>query len=99
MSDAGVHVADIFVSYTSSDREQALWIARELEALGHTPHVHEWEVKGGEDIYAWMQRRHDAADHVLCPARVTADSLATLGRADEAAALWARYGLPPGSPA
>jgi tetratricopeptide (TPR) repeat protein len=59
-------VADIFISYTRADREWAFWIAKELEALGHTPHVHEWEIKAGEDIYAWMERRHDAADHVLC---------------------------------
>ena len=59
-------MADIFVSYTSSDRDWAFWIARELEALGHVPHIHEWEIKGGDDIYAWMERRHDAADHVLC---------------------------------
>jgi Tfp pilus assembly protein PilF len=59
-------VSDIFVSYTSSDRDWAHWIARELEALGHVPHIHEWEIKGGDDIYAWMERRHDAADHVLC---------------------------------
>jgi tetratricopeptide (TPR) repeat protein len=59
-------VADIFISYTSSDRDWAFWIAKELEALGHVPHVHEWEIKGGDDIYAWMEQRHDAADHVLC---------------------------------
>jgi hypothetical protein len=47
--------ADIFISYTSSDRDWAFWIAKELEALGHTRHVHEWEVKGGDDIYAWME--------------------------------------------
>ena len=28
-------VADIFVSYTSSDREWAQWIALELERFGH----------------------------------------------------------------
>jgi TIR domain len=59
-------MVDIFVSYTGSDRDWAFWIAKELKALGHTPHVHEWEIKGGDDIYAWMQERHDAADHVLC---------------------------------
>lgn len=59
-------MADIFVSYTSSDREWAFWIGNELEALGHTPHVHEWEIKGSEDIYSWMQRRIEAADHMLC---------------------------------
>jgi hypothetical protein len=55
-------VADIFVSYTSSDRDWAFWIAKELKALGHTPRVHEWEIKGGDDICAWMEERHDAAD-------------------------------------
>ena len=59
-------MADIFVSYTSSDRDWAFWIAKELEDLGHTHHVHEWEIKGGDDIYAWMEQHHDTADHVLC---------------------------------
>jgi hypothetical protein len=61
-----VRVADIFISYTKTDRAWAFWIAKELEALGHTHHVHEWEIKAGDDIYAWMERRHQAADHVLC---------------------------------
>jgi hypothetical protein len=59
-------MADIFISYTSSDRDWAFRIAKELGALGHAPHVHEWEIKSGDDIYACMQERHDAADHVLC---------------------------------
>jgi hypothetical protein len=59
-------MADIFISYTSSDRDWAMWIAAELKALGDTPHVHEWEIGAGDDIYAWMEARHDAADHVLC---------------------------------
>jgi tetratricopeptide (TPR) repeat protein len=59
-------MADYFISYTSSDRDWALWIGKELTALAHTPHIHEWEIKGGDDIYAWMEARHDAADHVLC---------------------------------
>ena len=59
-------MADLFISYTSSDQDWAHWIARELKVLGHVPHVHEWEIRGGDDIYGWMERRHDAADHVLC---------------------------------
>lgn len=59
-------MADIFISYTGSDRDWAFWIAKELEALGDTPHVYEWEIRGGDDIYAWMQKRHEAANHVLC---------------------------------
>jgi hypothetical protein len=59
-------MADIFVSYTCSDREWAFWIANELKTLGHLPHVHDWEIKGSDDIYGWMEQHHDAADHVLC---------------------------------
>jgi hypothetical protein len=59
-------VADIFVSYTNSDCDWAMWIATELRALGHKPHVHEWEIGAGDDIYAWMEARQDAADHMLC---------------------------------
>jgi len=56
-------VADIFISYTSSDSQWAHCIANELRELGHTPHVYEWEIKAGDDIYAWMEQHHDAADH------------------------------------
>ena len=59
-------MADIFVSYTNSDRHWAFWIGHELEALGHVPHIHDWEVSGGADIMAWMEERHQAADHILC---------------------------------
>jgi hypothetical protein len=59
-------VADIFVSYTASDKTWAFWIAQELEALGHKHHIHEWEIDGGGNIVAWMEKRLDEADHVLC---------------------------------
>jgi tetratricopeptide (TPR) repeat protein len=61
-----VDVADIFISYTSDDRGWAFWIGHELEALGHVPHIHEWEISGGSDIMAWMEERHQVADHILC---------------------------------
>jgi hypothetical protein len=59
-------MADIFVSYTSSDRDWAFWIGQELEKLGHVAHIHEWELSGGGDIAAWTEERHDKADHILC---------------------------------
>jgi len=59
-------MADIFISYTSSDRDWAFWIGQELEKLGHVPHIHEWEISGGSDIAAWMEERHNNADHILC---------------------------------
>ena len=59
-------MVDIFISYTSTDRNWAFWIAKELQALGHTPHVHDWSIEGSASIYRWMEEHHNAADHVLC---------------------------------
>ena len=88
-------MADVFVSYTSSDRDLAHWIAKELGALGHVPHVWEWEIKGGDDIYAWMERRHDAADRVLC---VVSDEYlkAPYSTLERNAALWQAAAKRPG---
>ncbi|HMK78956.1 MAG TPA: tetratricopeptide repeat protein [Xanthobacteraceae bacterium] len=88
-------MADIFISYTASDREWAFWIAEELRGLGHTPHIHEWEIKGGDDIYAWMEQRHDAADHVLC---VISDEYlkAPYSTLERNAALWQAASKRPG---
>jgi hypothetical protein len=80
-------MVDIFISYTGSDRDWAFWLGKELTALGHAPHVHEWEVKGGDDIYACMERRHDTADQVLCV--VSDDYLkAPFSTLERNAALW-----------
>jgi hypothetical protein len=59
-------MADFFISYTQTDHDWAKWIGEELKALGHTPHIHEWEIEGGENIYGWMETRIDAAHHMLC---------------------------------
>jgi hypothetical protein len=88
-------VADIFVSYTSSDRDWAFWIAKQLEPLGHTPHIHEWEIESGDDIYAWMEQHHDAADHVLCV--ISDDYLkAPYSTLERNAALWQAASKRPG---
>ena len=88
-------MADIFISYTAADRDWAFWIAKELEALGHIPHVHEWEIKRGADIYAWMEQRHDRADHVLCV--VSEDYLkAPYSTLERNAALWQAASNRPG---
>jgi tetratricopeptide (TPR) repeat protein len=90
-----VRMADIFISYTASDRDWAFWIAKELEALGQTPRIHEWAIKGGDDIYAWMEERHDAADHVLC---VVSDEYlsAPYSTLERNAALWQAASKRPG---
>src|SRR5882672_7611463 len=84
-------MADFFISYTSQDRFWAHWIAKELTGLGHAAHVHEWEVDGGSDIYAWMEKRLDAADHVLC---VVSDQYlkAPFSTLERNAALWRAAG-------
>ena len=53
-------MADIFVSYTSQDKQWAEWIGQRLLELGHIPHLHDWELV--TDISAWMEERHDKAD-------------------------------------
>jgi oleate hydratase len=58
-------LADIFVSYTSSDQDWAFWIGTELEKLGYTPYVHGWEIGAGENILEWMETRLKKADHAL----------------------------------
>jgi hypothetical protein len=88
-------VAEIFISYTSADRDWAFWIAKQLKPLGHTPHIHEWEIKGGDDIYAWMEGHLDAADHVLCV--VSDDYLrAPYSTLERNAALWQAASKRPG---
>ena len=59
-------MADIFISYTSSDRDWAFWIGKELERLQHQPRIHEWEIEAGDDVPAWMEERLQKADRVLC---------------------------------
>jgi tetratricopeptide (TPR) repeat protein len=88
-------MADIFVSYTSSDRDWAYWIAKELEAQDHTPHIHEWEIGSGDDIYAWMETHHDAAEKVLC---VISDEYlkAPYSTLERHAALWQAAAKRPG---
>jgi hypothetical protein len=88
-------VADIFVSYTGSDRDWAFWIGKELEALGHMPLIHEWQVSAGADVYAWMEARVDTADHVLCV--VSEEYLkAPHSRLEHNAALWQAAAERPG---
>jgi hypothetical protein len=59
-------MAEFFISYTSKDRDWANWIGRELEVLGHVPHIDSWEVSAGGNIMEWMEKRHHEANHVLC---------------------------------
>ena len=65
----------IFLSYTSADRDWALWIGVVLRDAGHEMLVHEWEIGPGENIPEWMERRLGEADKmvgVFSPAYVQA---------------------------
>ncbi len=55
----------IFVSYTSTDRGWAHWIAWQLRKAGHLPIVHEWEIGPGENIARWMEERLGQADLLI----------------------------------
>jgi TIR domain len=57
---------DLFVSYTSEDKEKAFWIGREIQTLGHRPRIHDWEIPPGGDIVQWMERNIEYSDRVLC---------------------------------
>ena len=59
-------MADVFVSYTKSDRDEAHWLAKELRSLHHKPHLHEEQVKGGDNFIRWMMERLAMVDHALC---------------------------------
>ncbi len=54
-------MAHIFINYTGKDRPWADWIRRELEALGHAPHMHE-----GGAVLEWIAKRYSLANHMLC---------------------------------
>jgi TIR domain len=64
--DLRAAVAEIFVSYTSDDKGWADWIGLELEKLGHTVRIFDWEVSAGGNVVKWMEENHDNADHILC---------------------------------
>lgn len=81
-------MAEIFVSYTSKDRDWAFWIGQELEKLGHVPRIDAWEISGGGNIMAWMQERLEKAGHALCV--ISEDYFkGPFASAEQQAALWA----------
>ena len=88
-------VADIFISYTQAIATGRSGSPRSWRRSATSPHVHEWEIKGGDDIYAWMEQRHDAADHVLC---VVSDEYlkAPYSTLERNAALWQAAAKRPG---
>jgi len=57
--------ADFFVSYTSSDRAWAEWIAWQLEAEGYQVVVQAWDFTAGRDWVHEMQQATATAERVV----------------------------------
>jgi hypothetical protein len=56
----------IFLSYTSADRDWAMWIGVTLRDAGHEMAVYEWGIGAGEkNGLRWMERRLGAADRMI----------------------------------
>jgi hypothetical protein len=62
--DAPEH-RDFFISYTSSDREWAEWIAMQLENDGYTVFIQAWDFGAGSNFVAEMDRAAKRADRTL----------------------------------
>jgi TIR domain len=61
----GPQAADFFVSYTSSDRAWAEWIAWQLEAEGYQVVVQAWDFGPGRDWAHEMQQATTTAERVV----------------------------------
>jgi hypothetical protein len=87
-------MAEIFVSYTHADQAWAFWIGQELEKLGHTPHIHDWELSSGANIMEWMEDRFQKSSNallVISAAYLTKD----YSKLERLAAEWAAVDLRP----
>jgi tetratricopeptide (TPR) repeat protein len=67
---------DFFISYTSSDRQWAEWIAWQLEEAGYTLFIQAWDFRPGSNFVAEMERAATRAERtlpVLSPAYLLSD--------------------------
>ena len=65
-----------FISYTSSDRQWAEWIAMQLEEAGYTLFIQAWDFRPGSNVVAEMERAAKYAERtllVLSPAYLLSD--------------------------
>lgn len=58
-------VKDFFISYTSSDRSWAEWIAWELESAGYSTVIQAWDFRPGENFVLEMQSAASEAERTL----------------------------------
>jgi tetratricopeptide (TPR) repeat protein len=64
-SSSRVVQPDFFISYTSSDRDWAEWIAWQLEAVGYSTVLQDWDFRPGNDFVQEMQRATVHAKRII----------------------------------
>src|SRR5258708_1794886 len=67
---------DFFISYTSSDRQWAEWIAMQLDQAGYTLFIQAWDFRPGSNFVAEMDNAAKRAERtvlVLSPAYLESD--------------------------
>jgi len=67
---------DFFISYTKTDKAWAVWIAWQLEAVGHTTIIQAWDFHEGQNFVVEMQEAATNAKHtiaVLSPDYLSSD--------------------------
>jgi hypothetical protein len=57
--------ADFFVSYTSTDRTWAEWVAWQLEQVGCQVIIQAWDIEPGDNLVARMREALEHADRTL----------------------------------
>jgi hypothetical protein len=68
---------DYFISYTGVDEEWAVWIAWQIEAMGHKTIIRAWDFKKGENFVSKMQEAITQAKKtiaILSPEYLVSDS-------------------------
>lgn len=55
----------IFISYSTRDKQVATWLSVDLANEGHTPWLDEWQIKAGESIPNKIAHGIDECDYLL----------------------------------
>lgn len=58
-------MANIFISHSSKDKDFVRKLAKDIETLGHTPWLDEWEIKIGDCIASEIEKGIERADYII----------------------------------
>ena len=56
---------DFFVSYTADDRDWAVWVAYELESLGFSVHIQDWDFLPGSNFMEQIDRAAEGSRRTI----------------------------------